>query len=492
MKPRSLIRRVILAVLLIELLCACGFVSTALWHEWHTRFHALDVALQGRSDSLIGAVQDAEDPEDNVTVDPAEFKPSRGDCYAVFNDRGRLIGASKDEIPELTARGQDGFRNVRAGGHRYRVLQSHALRIIDRYETDGVGLRRPIVVLYATSTDHIWRGLVESANFYLLVSLGLLCVTAIVLVLILRRLLAPLEQLADRAAAIDANTLTFNPPAAAMGVRELMPLAEALAAMVARVHAAFEAQHRFIHDAAHELKTAVSVERSSIQVLGMRNRTPEEYRAGLDRVLGDNERVEELVQQMLSLARFEEQGGASPTWIDFGVTVREAAENLDSIAEARELALRCSIENGVMVRLSTDAARTLASNLILNALQHSPRGSEVMVAVAMQGQGEPVGMLTVRDFGSGIAPENLGRIFERFFREDPSRSRQTGGAGLGLAICKSIVDGAGGEIRVESEPGKGTLITVTLPAAERDIPLPQENDSANVTEPDETAVRSVS
>jgi len=492
MKPRSLIRGVILTVLLIELLCACGFVSTALWHEWHTRFHALDVALKGRSDSLIGAVQDAEDPEDNVTVDPAEFKPSGGDYYAVFNDRGRLIGASKGEIPELMVRGQDGFRNVRAGGHRYRVLQSQALRIIDRYETDGVGLRRPIVVLYATSTDHIWRELVESADYYLLVSLGLLCVTAIVLVLILRRLLAPLEQLANRAAAIDASTLTFNPPAAVMGVRELMPLAEALAEMVARVRTAFEAQHRFIHDAAHELKTAVAVERSSIQVIGMRNRTPEEYRAGLDRVLGDNERVEELVQQMLSLARFEEQGGASTTWTDFGATIREAAANLDSIAESRELALRCSVEDGVMVRLSADAARTLASNLILNALQHSPCGSEVMVTVAMQWQGEQKAILKVRDLGSGIAPENLGKVFERFFREDPSRSRQTGGAGLGLAICKSIVDGARGEIRVESEPGNGTLVTVTLPADQRGIPLTQESESANATEPDDAAIRSAS
>lgn len=489
MKPGSLIRRVILSVLLIEFLCAVAFVSTALWHEWHTRFHALDVALKGRSDSLIGAVQDAEDPEDNVTVNPAEFKPTPGDSYAVFNDRGRLIGESQEKAIELTVCRQDGFRNVRAGGHRYRVLQSHALRIIDRYETGGVGLRRPIVVLYATSTDHIWRELVEFANFYLLVSLGLLCITALFLVLILRRLLAPLQQLADRASEIDANTLMFSPPAAATRVRELMPLAEALAGMVARVRAAFEAQHRFIHDAAHELKTAVSVERSSIQVLGMRNRTPEEYRAGLDRVLADNERVEELVQQMLSLARFEEQGGAPPAWIDFGDNVREAAANLDSIAQARGVVLRCSVEAGVVVQFSPEAAKVLASNLILNALQHSSQGFEVIVTVAMCRQPELSGMLTVRDSGSGIAPENLGRIFERFFREDPSRSRQTGGAGLGLAICKSIVDGAHGEIQVESEPGKGTLVTVTLPAADGSS-LPQPPN--DLIESDEAEVRSVS
>lgn len=470
MTRRSLIRRAIVSVLLIEFLCAVAFVSTALWHEWRTRFHALDVILAGRSDALIGAVQDAEDPEDHVKVDPAEFAPQRGEYYAVFDPSGRLVGASSRTIPPILQRGADGFRNVRDGEHHYRLFQTEALRIIDREETHGIGLRRPVTVLYAASTDHLWHQLMETANFYILVSLGLLCITAVVLVLLLKRLLAPLQQLADRAAEIGSDSLTFDPPAGAMQVRELVPLAEALSAMVARVHSAFDAQHRFINDAAHELKTAVSVARSSIQLLGMRSRTPEEYRAGLDRVLSDNERVEQLVQQMLSLARFEKQGGTSAERCDLGEQVQQAADTLFSVAEFRGVALRCCLDAGVAVPLAPEAATILASNLILNALQHSGSGSEVIVSVKLRTTGDRQAILAVQDFGSGIAAENLSRIFERFFREDPSRSRQTGGAGLGLAICKSIVDGAQGTIDVQSELGRGTLITVSLTVADAIVP----------------------
>lgn len=466
MRRRSLIRRAIVSVLLIEFLCTVAFVSTAMWHEWRTRFHALDVTLAGRSDALIGAVQDAEDPQDNVKVDPAELAPQRGEFYAVFDSpSGRLVGTSSRTIPPILQRGADGFRNVRDGEHRYRVFQTPALRIIDREETHGVGLRRPVTVVYAASTDHLWRQMAETANFYLFVSLGLLCVTAVVLVVLLKRLLAPLQELADRAAEIGTDSLSFDPPAAAMQVSELVPLAEALSAMVARVRLSFEAQHRFINDAAHELKTAVSVARSSIQVLGMRSRTPEEYRAGLERVLSDNERVEQLVQQMLSLARFEEQGESAEGQSDFGEQVQQAIEMLVPVAESRGVAVRCFSDPGIVVPLAPEAARILASNLVLNAVQHSSAGLEVVVSVKLQPGKERGAVLVVQDFGSGIAAENLSRIFERFFREDPSRSRQTGGAGLGLAICKSIVDGAQGAIAVQSEPGRGTLITVSLPVA---------------------------
>lgn len=465
MTRRSLIRRAIVSVLLIEFLCAAAFVSTAMWHEWRTRFHALDVTLAGRADALIGAVQDAEDPEDHVKVDPAEFAPQRGEYYAVFDPSGRLVGASSRTISPILERGGDGFRNVRDGEHRYRLFQTQALRIIDREETHGVGLRRPVTVLYAASTDHLWHQMAETANFYALVSLGLLCVTAVVLVVLLKRLLAPLEELAGRAAEIGSDSLRFDPPAAAMQVSELAPLAEALSAMVARVRTAFDAQHRFINDAAHELKTAVSVARSSIQLLGMRSRTPEEYSAGLERVLSDNERVEQLVQQMLSLARFEEQGGGSPVQCDMGEQVQQAVEMLVPVAESRGIEVRCAAAAGAAVAVAPEAAKILASNLILNALQHSDAGSEVIVSVEQGPASEGAVVLAVQDSGSGIAAENLGRIFERFFREDPSRSRQTGGAGLGLAICKSIVDGAQGTIAVQSEVGKGTLVRVSLPVA---------------------------
>jgi signal transduction histidine kinase len=208
--------------------------------------------------------------------------------------------------------------------------------------------------------------------------------------------------------------------------------------------------------------------RSSIQVLGMRNRTADEYRQGLDDLLSDNERVEGLVRQMLALASFEDRSGAPHGECNLAEEVQSAAASLRSFAELQGVTVRCALQEAV-AGLSADAARTLASNLILNALQHSHSGSEVVVSVDLAPSSltsaEPQwARLEVRDSGSGIAPENLDRIFERFFREDSSRSRATGGAGLGLAICKSIVKAEDGTIDVASELGKGTAVTVTLPA----------------------------
>src|SRR5579863_1359300 len=98
MRDHSLVRRATIAVLGIELVCAIGLASTAIWHEREARLHALDETLGGRADSLIGAVQDAEDPQDNVKIDHDEFSPPSSDEYAVYNPDGRLVGTSQGNL----------------------------------------------------------------------------------------------------------------------------------------------------------------------------------------------------------------------------------------------------------------------------------------------------------------------------------------------------------------------------------------------------------
>jgi signal transduction histidine kinase len=101
----------------------------------------------------------------------------------------------------------------------------------------------------------------------------------------------------------------------------------------------------------------------------------------------------------------------------------------------------------------------------MNAIQHSPGGSDVVVSVRLRKSRELQALMVVQDFGSGIAPQNMGKIFDRFFREDASRSRETGGFGLGLSICKSIVEAAHGEIRVQSVLDQGTVVTALFRSA---------------------------
>jgi signal transduction histidine kinase len=465
-RERSLARRAIALVLFTELVCALAFSATALWHERQSRLRAFDVMLQGRSDSLLGAVQDAEDPEDNVAIDPTELKVPAEDVWAVYKQGGRRLGSSANAPAELIARHGDGVRAVTVDGRRYRVRESEGIRIIDRLEYGAAGLRRPVTILYASRTNHLWHEIAEAAGFYIAVSAGLMCATAVILILALRRLLYPLKELAVEAAGVSANSIEFDPPRSAIETKELRPLAEALSATIARLKGALDMQHRFVSDAAHELKTAVAVERSTVQLLAMRERSAEEYAEGLGRALEDNERVERLVSRMLTLGRFEERGVSAREEIDLSESARRTVEALRRWSEARGVSISLDVDEGVDVVLTEDAAETLVSNLVMNAVQHSSRGGGVRVSVRAANDGVQRAVLQVSDEGAGIAPESLPHIFERFYREDRSRSRETGGAGLGLAICKSIVEGAGGTIGVESVVGEGTTIRVELARAE--------------------------
>jgi signal transduction histidine kinase len=459
---QSLIRRTMYIVLSAELLCAIAFSGTALWHERRARIRAFDVMLQGRSDSLLGAIQDAEDPDDNVAIDPIELKIPGVDVYAVYNLDGRLLGASKDAPVELTTRQASGFSNRISNGHGYRVLQRDAMRIIDRPENGGAGLRRPVTIVYATPTRHVWHEIFEAASFYAAMSAMLLAITAIFMVVSLRGVLRPIEELAAQAGKVSKDSLYFEAPESALQMRELAPLARTLSDTISSLRKAFENEQRFVGDAAHELKTAVAVVRSTIQVLMMRSRSQEEYTEGLDRLLQDNQRVEDLVARMLTLARMEQQSDTEAVAVDWGEVVRVVFGNLASYAEARLVTLSVKAEVGVGVRLSAEKAEVLVSNLMVNAIQHSAAGAEVGVEVERVGESA---VMRIRDTGTGIAAEALPHIFERFYREDSSRSRETGGAGLGLAICKSIVQSAGGTISMESKLGVETVATVSFSLA---------------------------
>ena len=459
-KTRSLTRQTIGIVLVTQVVCSVLLCGAALFHEWHTHFRSFNVRLQGRSDSLLGAVQDAEDPADNVAVDPTELKIPGEDVYAVYNQGGRLLGASAKAPTSLITRGRDGFHDVRSDGITYRVLQREGVRVIDREETGGVGLRRPVTIVYAAPEAPVWHEIIEAVRFYL-ITVALAAGLSVAFVTTrLRRALRPLSDLAEEAAHISAPLLTFDAPASVLQIRELRPLAEALTDMVARVRESFSKEHRFVGDAAHELKTAIAVIRSSVQVLMLKQRSGEDYRVGLTRILEDNQRIEAIVSQMLQLARLEEAKALDVTALEVGKTVSSVVAQLQPIADDYGLMVSAECRPNLLVRIYPEAAQVLVSNLLLNAIQHSTPTSKIFLRTTPTASGGV--SLEVVDAGKGIAPDALPHIFERFYREDNSRSRDTGGTGLGLAICKSIVDAVGGTIEVESTVGVGTSVKVTF------------------------------
>lgn len=205
----------------------------------------------------------------------------------------------------------------------------------------------------------------------------------------------------------------------------------------------------------------MAVVRSSIQLLELRPRSPEEYKAGLQQLLTDNERTEDLVSRMLTLARFEEPQPSrlrEDSHLDLCTEAKTVLSTLEAPAHLADVRFETDMAANVFSRISREAFQTLVSNLAMNAVQHSPRGAAVMVRVRAEQGSPPLAIFEVEDHGDGISAQDQPFIFDRFFRADDSRSRQTGGAGLGLAICKSIVEAAGGEITLRSAVGAGTTV----------------------------------
>jgi signal transduction histidine kinase len=448
-------------VLLAQILCALVLATATVWHEWHGRMHALDVQVAGRSDSLLGAIQDAEDLESNITIDPAELRLPPDDRFAVYSESGKLIGRS-DRGGVLPQDGPSGMTVLRLEGIRYRVLRRPALRIIDRGEHRGVGLRRPVVMVYAVPETHVLHETFEAVAFSLTTIAVLALVTGFLTTWLLRSTLRPIRDLAFAAQQVSPSSLQFEVPQSALQVDELRPLATTLSALIDELREAFAKEQRFVGDAAHELKTAVAVVRSAVQLLMLRRRSEAEYVAGLEQLLLDNDRVEMLVASMLDLARLEQGPAVAAPLLDLGKAARTACDTMHPVAETQGIRLSMDAPEGAMVRLHPEHAETLVTNLLSNAIRHSWAGEAV--AIKVQRDAQQV-LLTVTDSGTGIRAEALPHVFERFYRDDPSRSRASGGTGLGLAICKSIVEAAGGSIAIESVVGKGTRVTVSFSIA---------------------------
>lgn len=475
-RPRSIVFRLIGAVLAVELLAALVAIAFSLVYEHHIHFRTFDIMLRGRADSVLGAVQDADDPETNVMLNPTDMTLPANDIWEVYDDRARLLGrsASWPENPNgmlarsyafLAAVPDGQIENLRVQGGRYRFLLRQGTRIIDPSEPGGGSLRH-ITILYGTPTGHVWSAIREAVKFYAAASLVLVLATGPLIAWLLQRGLAPLRQLAALSARLTVDDWQFTPPELARETPELAPLTLALESALERLHHSFDQQTVFVSDAAHEFKTAVAVVKSSLQLLTLAERSPAAYRAGIERTLGDVERLERLIARSLTLARIERapQPTAAPPVADFAEAMRAAAEELASVAALRQVDVQLDGKQQTTfpVRMAPDDARLLVSNLLLNALEHSPAGS--LVQLRLQ-QAEENLELTVDDRGQGIAAEALPHVFDRFYRSDPSRARSTGGAGLGLSIVKALVTRCGGAIHIESQPGKGTTVVVRLPLA---------------------------
>jgi two-component system OmpR family sensor kinase len=323
-----------------------------------------------------------------------------------------------------------------------------------------------LTVSYASPTDEMRREVLLAGIFTAAGSTLLLLMSVALAVWGLRRGLRPLADLAAGAATVSASNWELSPSPAALNTTELVPLTQAMTAMLEGLHGAFTQQREFVANAAHELKTPVAILKSTLQSLLQRPRMAEEYRAGLAQALEDMERLEKLLHLMLRLARAEQwsSGGAHRDLavVDVAATCQGALEMLEPLARERGVGIDFDSNGAMPMQAEADDLRLVWSNLLENALRFSPPGSRVRLRAHRNGDH---GRVEVEDRGPGIPSAELPRIFERFYRGDSSRARETGGYGLGLAISKALIEAYEGSITAESLPGQGTRLVVIVPLA---------------------------
>jgi heavy metal sensor kinase len=269
----------------------------------------------------------------------------------------------------------------------------------------------------------------------------------------------PIEDISTTAVKISAGDLSQR-ISIAEAESELGRLAAVLNSTFARLETAFAQQKQFASDAAHELRTPVTVILTQTQMALGRERDAAAYRQTVEACQRAAQRMRKLIESLLELARFDAgQEVLQRLNFDLARTVAEGIGWVQPLAEERRVKIIAELKP---LAITGDSERLgqVVTNLLTNGIQYNQPGGEVRVKLA--GQGNLV-VLEIADTGQGIAPDDLPRVFERFYRADKSRTGG-GSTGLGLSICKAIVEAHGGTIEVSSVEKVGTTFVVRLPA----------------------------
>jgi len=383
-------------------------------------------------------------------------------------------------LPVSTAQNPNIFAVKSSTGLAYRVI--------------AVETQPGVVVVVAVPLTQVDQTLGHLLLVELLVSICVLVLLGALAWWIVRRGLRPLDEMATTAGAIAAGDLTQRVPTGETGT-EVGRLGEALNVMLGEIEEAFAARtaseerlRRFLADASHELRTPLTSIRGYAEMFdrGARD-SPEDLAMSMRHIRADADRMSTLVDDLIMVARLGRERPLAYEQVELRDVLEPAAAAISILEPGRNVTMRAP-ESAVVVG-DADRLRQVVDNLLVNALRHTPAGSPIEIRLDRT---DGVAEISVIDHGAGIPPEAREQVFEPFYRADPSRSRATGGQGLGLAIVATIVRSHGGEVGVGDADGGGARFWVRLPLAAAEqgsngtLPaatgaeglMPQEQDAA--------------
>ncbi len=440
------------AMLAVVLVCFSATIYLGLSQSLYSE---LDSSLQAESELVAKAIRISRD----LTVTggaPPQLPPDT--AVSVFGQSGRsFVRLSGSDLLHPTERmaasaesGQSIFGTETIRGENWRVYTRPILRSGQLVAVIEVG--QPTTDIERTLRQRLEMLAATVPITLLLATSGGVFLSS--------RALGPVEQIIQTVRAIQAEDLSRRVEGPTSD-DEIGRLARTFNAMLDRVEGAFQRERQFTGDAAHELRTPLAVIKSQIEVTLAQPRSASDYRATLQSIEEDVDNLNLLVRKLLDLARSDTRAASlvrEP--VDLTAIARTSVTSFARLAAKKGLSLSVDGARPVLVLGDAERLGQLVRNLVENALEYNTTGRRVVVRVESVGD---AARLAVADDGPGIAREHLPHLFERFYRIDKARARAAGHHGLGLSVCAAIAAEHGGQIAVESEVGRGSTVTFTMP-----------------------------
>lgn len=481
LKGQLLIRSLFLLVLLLILMGSSQYIVMK-HYLYASKEQILDFRLDNIDKNIIMKMTSKEDIKENASEIINNITDQNISVAIIDADGKVVLDSSKSKLPysEVISEENNTIPKLMADEYKEILTQKNDSKVY-KIIKDKNGNENIIAILkiggninnhlaliqISTSTQEMDNILNIQISIYLIASILILIIGIVIGKRVLSSTLKPLYNMANTVEQITVGQLDMRLQENNKQI-EIDRLSKAFNDMLARIETSFEMEEKikekmrnFISDASHELRTPLTSIHGFVEVL-LRGaaKNEKQLNLALNTILLESDRLEELVNELLVLTKLDQKIQVEMLEEDIKDIVEEVYPQLQILAGERKVEL--NLESNIYIRANRNQIKQVIINLVQNSIQHTGN-KDGLINISVNSEKTTKGhiaVLKIKDNGAGIAEKDLSEIFDRFFRSNTHRSRKSGGYGLGLSIVKSIVDTHDGEIKVQSEVGKGTSFSV--------------------------------